>query len=314
VSFVGYMWLGQVPWYWSFYQFGTTATLGCGAVVSAVVVVLGVPQVTKPFVTASLAATAAVAVVTAGLTFSASGGRIGEVLPPVAVFITAAAIAAGVAVAEAVLAPLCAGCSVLLLATSASYHSAHPSAWTTAESAGTALVIHVGLLEGIALLSIAINAAHWRWRRAHGQEAHSELAVHATVMAAVAVGDSGVSLPVVRQLLNEMLLGQPSWQGICPAGKCRVGKVLGPLLARAYVAAPLLRRKAEEWALLSHGYFPFAVSCNSHKLIEWSIASREPTLAANIQWPPVLAKKMALCRLGHLLATNSSNSPACPAD
>jgi hypothetical protein len=282
-----------------------------------VAVVLKVPQVTKPIVTAGLAAAAIVAAGTACLAASASGGRICEILPPSAACIAAAAIAAAVAKAEAVLAPLGACCCVLLLSAAAAHYSAYPSAEIRADSAATALVVHVGLLEGIALIIVVVNAfvAHWRRRWRVAQAAHNELVAQAAVMAAVAEGDSDSSVPVLRQLLNEMLLDLPSWEGISLAGKsgwkgkCRVRRELGSLLSRANVVAPLLRRKAEEWALLSHGCFPVALGASSgHELIEWSRASREPTLATRICWPSVMAQKAALCRLGRALTTTSSTS------
>jgi hypothetical protein len=129
-------------------------------------------------------------------------------------------------------------------------------------------------------------------------------------------------LSAVRQLLNEMLLDLPPWKGICPAGgsasswkiKCRVGRGLGPLLARAHVAVPILRQKAEEWALLSHGCFPVALGSNCYELMEWSRACREPQFASNIHWPSVLAQHDTLCRLGCALATTTSNGPAGPGE
>jgi hypothetical protein len=221
-----------------------------------------------------------------------------------------------VALAEAVLAPVCGCCSVLLIAAASAHYTEHPNPWTKADSAFTALVVHVGLLESIALLAVAANAliACWRSRQARLQGACSELAAQNTAMAAAAAGDSGGSLPVVTQLLSEMLQDLPPWDGISPqaaggggwTGKSKVGRGLGPLLARAHVAAPLLRRKAEEWALLSHGCFPFASGCSGHDLIEWSSASRDPLLAANIRWPSVLAQPDALCKLGRALASTNS--------
>ena len=264
-------------------------------------------------VTAGLATAAAVAAGTAGLATSASDGKIGEILPPIAAAITSAVITAAIAGAEAVLAPVCACSSVLLLAAATFHYSEYPSPWTRADSAASALVVHVGILEGIALLAVAANAfiAHWRRRQAIAEGATTEQAALDTVMAAVAEGDSGDSLPVVRELLNEMLQDLPAWEGSLPADgiswKGSVKRGLGPLLARAQVAACLLHRKAEEWALLSHGCFPVAFGCSGHQLIEWSSASRDPTLAASIRWPSVLAQQDALCKLGRVLPiTNTS--------
>jgi hypothetical protein len=211
-------------------------------------ILFGAPKVAKPIVIAGLGIAATVAAGTAGLAASASCWRIDEILPPIAVAVSAVVISAAVAVAEAVLAPLCACCCVFLLSAVAVHYSAHPIPWTNPDSAATALVVHVGLLESVALLAIVIHAflAHWKWRLGCMQAMRIKLSTHASVMAAIAVGDSGGSLPVARDLLDAMTLELPAPECILPdsgsswLGKCRVGRELGPLLARAVVEAPLL--------------------------------------------------------------------------
>ncbi len=305
-----------MPWYWGFYQFGTTAALSFSVVGAVMAILFGAPQAAKLVVTAGLATAATVAAGTAGLAASASCWRIDEILPPMAVAVAAVAISAAVAVAEAVLAPLCACCCVILLSAVAVHYSAHTDPWTNLDSAAAALVVHVGLLESVALLAFVIKAivAHRKWRLGCMQATRIELAAHASVMAALAVGDSGGSLPVARELLDAMMLELPAPECILSAkgniwwGKWRVGRGLGPLLARAVVAAPLLRRKAEEWALLSHGCFPVSCSSNGYELIEWSWASRKPELAARICWSSILEKQDALLKLGSALATSSMPS------
>jgi hypothetical protein len=148
----------QVPWYWTFHQVATSAVLAISASAAAIAATAGRQHLVPRIAALGLTAAASVSCVAAGAATNAED----DALPPWAAAAAAAGLALSVVVAEWALGWVCAAGGATMLGASAAHHlSFFPSVAPAA-----AVLLHVGLVDGVVLLFLAAAAVSGKRRAA----------------------------------------------------------------------------------------------------------------------------------------------------
>ena len=327
--------LPQTPWHWIFYQCGTCVALGIGVIAAASAKITGSPWAANLAIAAGLTLSSFVSSITAVKSSIAAGpsswAQI-DAAPPAAAALAAVILAIGVSTAEVALIYLCCGSGALLLVSTAIYYSIMfdsalnlSGASVTDASIATLMTIfvHVGLLEGVGLLTAAAiaSAQLYRSRKERFVADQADRAARCAVLVLASVRDAENALPAVRNVLEEMraeLPAEPASHGVAAFARERaindfLTASLDTILLQAGVLGPELHRKTQEWGLLCHGCLPVAATTGAALVTcDRIVVSKEPSLEARIVWPPIKPLRQALRELGLRAAASKCNGAARP--
>ena len=234
-----------------------------------------------------------------------------DALPPAAAAVCAVTIATGMTVNEATLAPLCGISGLILVASSVVYYKGiygDSEKSSLGEQFGaSAVFIHVGMIESLLLLLIVVSSisAQCALLKAQKKAKQEEVRAQNTVLETAAVLDSELAMPRVLQLLGEMQGELSKSVALChfassrdqATSRSRAVANLDRVLMQAAMLETILRRKAEEWGLLSHGCLPIKTTGGACLVTCDKIANRRE-LAELVLRPPVKTRLSALRELG----------------
>ena len=256
----------QVPWFWALHELGTSASLAMGSLFAAATADRW-PHWTPATAAITLIICLVLSAISAAATTTALGTGSSDAVPPAAVAVVAAALAATISMAEVHLAVVCAACGTVLLSSTIYYYAdlssvgAVPAgcgggnSWGLYPAGGvlpaSAIVLHIGLADGVALLCLA-TAAAISCRRAQSAalsslatSARSSAAARAAIAAASANCHDGMSLDGPGRLLTVLAEVRKTLpQSATPVHL---------LPARAYAGQGPILSEEEEQSLLAQG-------------------------------------------------------------